>query len=108
MKKNYPLICALVGLFGLNFSRYMIAQYGENSVVIIGAITLSLCIICLFVLIVKKQYYQSVALIILIIPIIVMQIGEFLDNNVLGVIELILMVFSVIALNKILPKYKKD
>jgi len=108
MGKYYGYKFGLVGLIGFLLSGYIVDRYGEYSRVIMGTILLSIVLISLFILILKKQFYQSITVAILVLPIIVMQVGSFLNNNALGVIGFILLIFGIIIINTILPKYKKD
>ncbi|AOR23447.1 hypothetical protein [Clostridium taeniosporum] len=104
MKKNRAFLGVLVVLLTIRFSRFMVGKYGEDIRIKIMVAALVVSILCLVGIIYKKKYLATLIALSLIVPLLVMTIGMYLDNLYLGVFGFGLMFILI----PIMIKYKNE
>jgi len=107
LKKKVAFLGVLVVLLTIRFSRVMVGKYGENVRIKIMVAALVISVLALVGIIYKKKYLAALISLSLILPLVVMTIGMYLDNIYLGAFGFGLMFILIPIMIKILPKYKK-
>ncbi|MBM7868547.1 UDP-N-acetylmuramyl pentapeptide phosphotransferase/UDP-N-acetylglucosamine-1-phosphate transferase [Clostridium pascui] len=80
MKKIMPVLGAIFTLMSIVFTRYIVSKYGENSRIIIMAVAVGISIIGFIGIILSKKYLAALWVSLILIPLVVMTIGIYLDN----------------------------
>lgn len=107
--KNYIKYIGIIAvLFGIYSSKFIVAKHGEDSrsLIVYGALFISL--LGLAGIIYTKKYFAAIACISMIIPLIVITIGTYLNNPNLSGIGLILLFILIPIMIKTLSKYEND
>lgn len=107
MKKYMPFLGTIGVLLTIRFSRVMVGKYGENARIIIMVVALLISLLALVGIVYKKKYLAALGSLSMVLPLVVMTIGIYLDNIYLGALGLGLMFALISIMIKILPKYKK-
>ncbi|ERK30591.1 hypothetical protein [Clostridium intestinale] len=102
MRKNSALLGALLVLVSILFTRLMVNKYGEASRLIIITVALIISIIGLLGIIYTKNHRIILGAFMMILPLIVMTIGIYIDNLYVSGIGLLLIFILIPIMIKML------
>lgn len=83
-------------------------SYGLNGRIILGTISVVILLIMILCLFVKKYYFASIIVLIMVMPIITGVIGIYMDNLYLVIGSLASFFIVIPILLKVLKNYKKN
>ena len=107
MKKNisYLGFCGIV--IGLVISRFVVDKYGANTRIIIMFVALMISIFSVIGIIYKRKYLGALYMLSIVVPLLIMTIGMYLENVLIGLIGLGSLFILIPIMVKVLPKWKK-
>ena len=98
-------IISILGVFlGIFTNRVLIAKYGNSGSVMIASIALIAIVVPIIYLVIKKKYKQTLVLLFMVLPGIVMWIGIYMDNMYLMGGGFISLFITIPIMVKIEPK----
>lgn len=101
MKKIMPALGGIFTLMSIIFTRYIVSKYGENSRIIIMAVSVGISIISFIGIVYSKKYLAALWVLLMLIPLVVMTIGIYLDNIYISSIGFLLIFILIPIMIKI-------
>lgn len=95
-------------LLGLVISRFTVIKYGVNARSIILFTILTVCMLCEILLIIRREYIIAVCSLSMIIPLVLITIGVYLDNVIVDFIGIGLIFILIPLMIKFLKRYKNN
>ena len=108
MKENKVIVGAISGGVGVMLSNYIRSNYGAYGSWIFLICSLITMIILMIYKILRKEYFQSVAVAVVSIMTILVMLGSILDNVIIMISGVIFFYVISIALIIIKKKYYRD
>ena len=102
MRKNSKFIGGILVLLTILFTRIMVSKYGEKSRVIIITLALLISIIGLIGIIYTKKYMIALGAFMMILPLVVMTIGIYLNNLYISGIGFLLIFILIPIMIKVI------
>lgn len=106
VKKVMPTLGAILVLIVIIFTRYVVFKYGEGSRLIIITFALIVSVVGLVGIVYTKNYLAILGALMMILPLVVMAIGIYIDNIYISAIGLLL-IFILIPMMIKVTKVKK-
>jgi hypothetical protein len=107
MKKNISYLGVCGVLFGLIISRFIETEYGVNARVAIMICALMISIFAMMGIIYKKKYLAALYILAMVLPLLLMTIGMYLDNLFIAFGGFGLLIILILVIIKILPEFKR-
>lgn len=107
MKDKLKPLGILVVLSGMSLSKYMGSKYGVNGRIAAGISGLVIAFIAIIILICMKEYSAALLSIFVLVPLIVILIGIYLNNVYVVLAGVILLIVFMKMIQKLLPRFSK-
>ena len=105
MKRNKKWIYPIVGLLGMYFAKIVGEEFGANTSNIILTIIVVSIIIMILIMFLKKWYWPAIICSSIVLPMIISNIGFYLDNGYMIIGGFVLFFIDFIIVYIILKKY---
>lgn len=107
MKKVKPYLGIFGVLFGIVLSRFMVDKYGEDSRILMMFGLSLVALVLVLIIVYKRKYFEALLMLFIILPVIVMTIGMYIDNIYFASVGFVLIFIIAPIMVKIASK-KKD
>lgn len=106
VKKIMPILGAILVLITIIFTRYVVFKHGEGSRLIIITFALIVSVVGFVGIVYTKNYLAILGALMMILPLVVMSIGIYINNIYISAIGLLL-IFILIPMMIKVTKVKK-